>query len=83
MSMQYEAEAERLKRRDVVISEGKKQAEINMAEGRKAALIKRAQGDSESLKIISLSESLSLQRVGETLLQLKQDHPSSLNYILL
>jgi regulator of protease activity HflC (stomatin/prohibitin superfamily) len=31
--MQYQAEAERLKRRDILISEGKKQADINIAEG--------------------------------------------------
>lgn len=34
--MQYEAEAERIKRKDILISEGKRQAEINRAEGKKA-----------------------------------------------
>ena len=40
LSMQYQAEAERLKRRDILISEGKKQADINIAEGLKVREIR-------------------------------------------
>lgn len=47
--MQYEAEAERLKRRDVLISEGRQISEINIAEAKKIALIKKAEGESQSL----------------------------------
>jgi regulator of protease activity HflC (stomatin/prohibitin superfamily) len=38
ISMQYEAEAERNKRRDILISEGKKQADINISEGAKVII---------------------------------------------
>ncbi len=38
ISMQYEAEAERNKRRDILISEGKKQADINISEGAKVKI---------------------------------------------
>lgn len=40
--MQYEAEAERLKRRDILKSEGQQLSEINIAKGAKAATVLRA-----------------------------------------
>ena len=43
-SMQLEAEAERLKRKEVILSEAKKQANINIAQGKKRAAILYAEG---------------------------------------
>ena len=43
--MQNEAEAERLKRREILLSEGKQMAEINIATGKKISQIKQAEGN--------------------------------------
>ncbi|KAL4497002.1 hypothetical protein ABPG72_002158 [Tetrahymena utriculariae] len=80
-SMQYEAEAERLKRREVVISEGKQQSEINISEGKKISQIKSAEGDAESLKLVSTSEAEALKLVGEALERVKKQN--SVSYILI
>jgi len=42
LSMQKQAEAERLKRRDVLISEGKQMSEINLAIGKKESQVLKA-----------------------------------------
>ncbi len=55
-SMQYEAEAERLKRRELLISEGKQMAEINLAEGRKISRILKAEGEAISVNLIAYKE---------------------------
>ena len=43
-SMQLEAEAERLKRKEIILSEAKRASNINIAEGRKRADILYAEG---------------------------------------
>jgi len=43
-SMTYEAEAERLRRRDIKLSQAKKISKINIAEGKSKMRISRAQG---------------------------------------
>lgn len=49
--MQLEAEAERLKRKDIILSEAKKASEINVADGMKQSAILRAQGEAEAITI--------------------------------
>ena len=46
-SMQLEAEAERLKRKDIILSEAKRQSNINLAEGLKRADILYAEGQAK------------------------------------
>lgn len=45
--MNLEAESERKKRADILLSEGKKKSDINIAEAQKSAQIMRAQGQGE------------------------------------
>ncbi|EGR31845.1 stomatin family protein, putative [Ichthyophthirius multifiliis] len=80
-SMQLEAEAERLKRREIVISEGQQISEINQAEGQNISYIKRAEGDAESIEIISKKESEALQQIGNSYKNVK--NKNSIQYILL
>lgn len=46
-SMQLEAEAERLKRKEIILSEAKRASNINVAEGRKRADILFAEGQAK------------------------------------
>jgi len=54
--MQLEAEAERLKRRDIILSEANKIAEVNMADGHKQSQILRAQGEAEAINLKAQKE---------------------------
>ena len=49
--MNLEAESERKKRAEILISEGQRASEINMAEAEKRSKILRAQGLSEEIKL--------------------------------
>lgn len=66
ISMQYEAEAERLKRKDILLSEGQKISKINIAEGQKISSIKVAEGEAESIKLISEKEAESIQMISNS-----------------
>ena len=66
-SMQYEAEAERLKRRDILLSEGKMMSEINVATGQKQAAILNSEGDAETINIITAKEKEALDMIGKAI----------------
>ena len=59
--MQYEAEAERLKRRDILNSEGSQIGEINISKGKKASIVLQAEGDAESVRLRATAESNALK----------------------
>jgi regulator of protease activity HflC (stomatin/prohibitin superfamily) len=64
-SMQYEAEAERLKRKDIILSEAKKISEINKAEGKKQASILMAEGEADAINLKALREKEGLQYLND------------------
>ena len=68
-SMQLEAEAERLKRKDIILSEAKKASEINVADGMKQSAILRAQGEAE---VILFFENLNKLRLLQSKLRKKK-----------
>ena len=49
-SMQLEAEAERLKRRDIILSQASRESEVNIADGQRQSAILKAQGEAEVCK---------------------------------
>lgn len=67
--MQLEAEAERLKRKDIILSEAKKASEINVADGMKQSAILRAQGEAE---VILFFENLNKLRLLQSKLRKKK-----------
>eukprot|EP01017_Pseudomicrothorax_dubius_P035217 TRINITY_DN48_c0_g8_i1.p2 TRINITY_DN48_c0_g8~~TRINITY_DN48_c0_g8_i1.p2 ORF type:complete len:351 (-),score=90.25 TRINITY_DN48_c0_g8_i1:1772-2824(-) len=79
-SMQYEAEAERVKRREVLISEGKMTAEINISEGEKLSSILRYEGEAESVNIITKGETTALGYLADAINNDKSGR--TLQYIL-
>ena len=52
-SMQLEAEAERLKRRDIILSEASKMSDMNIADGHKQSAILKAEGEAHVSKNIT------------------------------
>ena len=80
-SMQYEAEAERLKRKDIILSEALKISEINKAEGKKQASILKAEGEADAINLKALKEKEGLAYLNDSI----NDTPNgriSMNYIL-
>jgi len=66
-SMQSEAEAERLKRKDILLSEAKKISEINIATGKNRSAILKAEGEAESIQLISEKEKEALEMISNAL----------------
>lgn len=66
-SMQLQAEAERLKRRDIILAESTRQSEINIAEGKKLAQILVSEAIAESIAIITEREKQSLKLLAENI----------------
>ncbi|KRW99384.1 hypothetical protein PPERSA_02496 [Pseudocohnilembus persalinus] len=82
VSMQFEAEAERLKRREILISEGQQISQINISTGNKISVIKNAEGKAESLKIISNKESEAIKMI-QTALEQYNNSQEIVKYLLL
>jgi regulator of protease activity HflC (stomatin/prohibitin superfamily) len=80
-SMQSEAEAERLKRKDILLSEAKKISEINIATGKNKAAILNAEGDAESVNVITDKESEAIAMISNAIAHGKGKEV--INYILL
>lgn len=81
-SMQLQAEAERVRRKDIILSEAKKFSEINIAEGRKKADILRAEGHAEALEIKAIKEKDGLQLIAHTIMNGKSRGIRALDYNL-
>eukprot|EP01017_Pseudomicrothorax_dubius_P038347 TRINITY_DN5727_c0_g1_i1.p1 TRINITY_DN5727_c0_g1~~TRINITY_DN5727_c0_g1_i1.p1 ORF type:complete len:289 (+),score=59.12 TRINITY_DN5727_c0_g1_i1:124-990(+) len=64
--MNLEAESERQKRAEIIISEGKKKAEINLGEAYKRSKILLAEAQSEKLLLKSRAMSERIRLIGET-----------------
>jgi len=80
-SMQYEAEAERLKRKDIILSEALKISEINKAEGKKQANILKAEGEADAINVKAQKEKEGLQYLNEQINN-TEGGEVSMNYIL-
>ena len=80
-SMQSEAEAERLKRKDILLSEAKKASEINVATGKNKSTILNAEGQAESIDLITEKESQAINMISESISH--GDGRDAMNYILL
>ena len=80
-SMQSEAEAERLKRKDILLSEAKRAAEINFATGKNRAAILQSEGDAEGINIITDKESEAISLISNSIANGKGS--DVINYILL
>lgn len=52
-SMTYEAEAERLRRRDIKLSQAKKIAKINISQGKSIMRVFRAEGTAERIHLLN------------------------------
>lgn len=81
-SMQLQAEAERVRRKDIILSEAKKMSAINIAEGRKQAEILKAEGHAEALEIKALKEKEGLQIIAQTIISGRNSGIRALDYIL-
>lgn len=81
-SMQLQAEAERVKRKEIILSEAKKFSDINIAEGRKQAQILRAEGHAEALEIKARKEKDGLQLIATTVMAGQGRGTRALDYIL-
>lgn len=90
-SMQLEAESERLKRKEIILSEASKIANINIAEGQKISDILFAEGQAnvsltnlnlKSIEIITRREKEGLMLISETLAEKEEKGIASLDYML-
>ena len=85
-SMQLQAEAERVRRKDIILSEAKKMSAISIAEGRKQAEILKAEGQAEgqaeALEIKALKEKEGLQIIAQTIISSRKSGIRALDYIL-
>lgn len=81
-SMQLQAEAERMRRKEIILSEAKKFSDINIAEGKKQSEILRAEGHAEALEIKAMKEKDGLQLIAKTILNGKNRGTRALDYIL-
>jgi len=80
-SMQSEAEAERLKRKDILLSEAKKISEINVATGKNKSAILSAEGEAESINVITDKESEAIKKIADAIAHGKGSEV--INYMLL
>lgn len=81
-SMQLQAEAERIKRKDIILSEAKKLSDINIAEGKKQSEILKAEALAESVEIKAQKEKEGLQLIASNVMNGKTRGLRALDYIL-
>lgn len=81
-SMQLQAEAERTRRKDIILSEAKKLSDINRAEGIKATEILKAEAESQSVEIKARREKEGLLLISQSVTQGKSKGLRALDYIL-
>ena len=66
-SMQAEAEAERLKRRDILLSEAKKISEINVSTGKNKSAILLAEAEAESIQVQTEKEKEAIDMIARSI----------------
>ena len=81
-SMQLQAEAERTRRKDIIISEANKISSINQAEGIKARDILNAEAQAESVEIKARAEKDGLKLISTSISDGKSKGLRTLDYIL-
>ena len=81
-SMQLQAEAERIKRKDIILSEARKISDINIAEGKKQVEILTAEAQAEAMEIKARKEKEGLQMIAQNVLNGKNRGIRALDYIL-
>lgn len=80
--MQLEAEAERIKRKEIIQSEGQRAGNIIVAEGKKTADILISEGRAEAIEIVASAEKEGLKTISKMIAIHKAKGQSALNYIL-
>lgn len=81
-SMQLQAEAERIRRKDIILSEAQKISDINLAEGRKQSDILNAEARAESIEIKARKEKEGLQLIAKNIMAGQSKGMRALDYIL-
>lgn len=81
-SMQLQAEAERVRRKDIILSEAKKISDINIAEGKKQSQILKAEAHAEAVEIKAKKEKDGLTLIAQTIMNGKNRGIRALDYIL-
>lgn len=81
-AMQLQAEAERTRRKDVILSEAKRVSDINIAEGRKQTEILKAQAAAESVEIKARKEKEGLQLIASNIINGGENGMRVLDYIV-
>lgn len=81
-SMQLQAEAERTRRKDIILSEARKISDINIAEGKKQSEILKAEAEAESVEIKAQKEKEGLQLIAKQVMDGKNRGVRALDYIL-
>lgn len=64
-AMEAQMKAERVKRAQILESEGDRQAAINVAEGQKAQQVLKAQGEAEAILTVADAQAAALRKIGE------------------
>src|SRR3990167_9498195 len=80
-TMQLQSEAERIRRKDIIISEAMKAAEINVAEGKKQTEILKAEAHAEAVAIKAEKEKEGLNLISKVILAGGEKGQRVLNYI--
>lgn len=80
--MQLEAEAERLKRKEIILSEATKIGNVMVAEGKREADLLKAKAKADAIKTIAEAEKEGLSYISTTLAQHQENGSAALNYIL-
>lgn len=81
-SMQLQAEAERIRRKDVILSEAKRISDINIAEGRKETEILKAEAKAEAVEIKARKEKEGLELIANNVIKGGAKGLKALDYIL-
>ena len=81
-SMQLQAEAERIRRKDIILSEAKKLSDINVAEGKKQSEILKAEAEAEAVEVKARKEKEGLQLIAQNVMNGKSRGIRALDYIL-
>ena len=65
--MTYEASAERIKRRDINLSEAKKISKIKVAEGKSFMRIARAEGTAKRIEMLNKTQSEAIMNISNSI----------------
>lgn len=81
-SMQLQSEAERTRRKDIILSEAEKEANINIAQGHKTVEILKAEAEAQSIEIKAQKEKEGMALIAKTIAEGKEKGVNALDYLL-